>query len=87
MLISSYVLDDFALLIYCTSKIFILFNKLICCYINDGTGLFPATHITVAANEIYVLQQAIEVIRPWLVRTQKSVAITHHYALQLCNAY
>jgi hypothetical protein len=34
-----------------------------------------------------MLLQAIEVVRSWFVQAHISVAITHHYVLQLCNGY
>jgi uncharacterized membrane protein len=50
-------------------------------------SLFLATQISVATDEIYMLLQAIEVIRSWFVQAHLSVAITHHYVLQLYNGY
>jgi hypothetical protein len=41
----------------------------------------------VATTQIYMLQQAIESVRLWLVQTHISVAIAHQYPLQLCNGY
>jgi hypothetical protein len=34
-----------------------------------------------------MLQQTIEVVCLWFVQIHISVAITHPYALQLCNSY